>query len=443
MPGVPADRWGRTGAGCGHRGPRFRWLSRRSLRWVASGLVLGLTLTGAVAPVGLPGAARATEAAAAGGGPNAESAQISGPAQALERLFTHRPLQAEWFHPDFLAQVPLGQVQQIVDQLVAGFGGLRRVEPAGDQFAIVLERATVPARVALDGQGRFVGLFLEPPRAHSANLDELVADFQSLPGRVSVLVLADGQLVAALNPDEPLAVGSAFKLAVLAALRRQVEAGQRSWTDVVSLREEWKSLPSGLLQQWPAGSPLTLHTLATLMISASDNTAADTLIHVLGREAVEVLAPRNRPFLTTREAFLLKAPRHEAWLTRYRQAEADQRRALLAELAALPLPPASEWDGAPRALDVEWFFTARELCTLMQEVRDLPLMGVNPGLARAQDWAAIAFKGGSEPGVLNLTTGLVARDGRQLCVAATWNADQALDQTRFFALYTGLLDALR
>ncbi|MCL6647629.1 MAG: excinuclease ABC subunit UvrA [Chloroflexi bacterium] len=55
--------------------------------------------------------------AAAGGGPNAESAQISGPAQALERLFTHRPLQAEWFHPDFLAQVPLGQVQQIVDQL--------------------------------------------------------------------------------------------------------------------------------------------------------------------------------------------------------------------------------------------------------------------------------------------------------------------------------------
>lgn len=47
-----------------------------------------------------------------------------------------------------------------------------------------------------------------------------------------------------------------------------------------------KSLPGGILQNWPKGAPLTLHTLAGLMISQSDNTAADTLLEILGRDVV-------------------------------------------------------------------------------------------------------------------------------------------------------------
>jgi hypothetical protein len=43
------------------------------------------------------------------------------------------------------------------------------------------------------------------------------------------------------------------------------------------------------------------------MISVSDNTAADALLSIAGRENVEKFAPRNRPFLSTREAFILKA----------------------------------------------------------------------------------------------------------------------------------------
>jgi hypothetical protein len=57
---------------------------------------------------------------------------------------------------------------------------------------------------------------------------------------------------------------------------------------------------------------------------------------------------------------------------------------------------------------VEWFFSTRELCALMAEVRGQPLMQVNPGVANPEDWETISFKGGSEPGVLNLTTALTA-----------------------------------
>jgi hypothetical protein len=56
----------------------------------------------------------------------------------------------------------------------------------------------------------------------------------------------------------------------------------------------------------------------------------------------------------------------------------------------------------------------------------------------------VAYKGGSEPGVLNLTTWLLARDGRPFCVSATWNNPQArLDESQFFLLYTSLLNTLK
>src|SRR5690606_39753601 len=44
------------------------------------------------------------------------------------------------------------------------------------------------------------------------------------------------------------------------------------------------SLPTGILQEWPVGTPMTIQSLATLMISISDNTATDVLLRVAGRD---------------------------------------------------------------------------------------------------------------------------------------------------------------
>lgn len=380
-------------------------------------------------------------------------AQNLNPQQALERLFTLRPAKAEWFAPAFLSQVAPAQIDQIIAQLEAQLGKYQAVRPEGQDFVVELEKGLVPTKIALDAQGRIAGLLFQTPRPKVNSLEAALAGFRGLPGRVSVLVLEDGQSKASLNPDEPLAVGSAFKLAVLAALKAEIESGKRKWSDVVELRPEWKSLPSGVLHTWPNGSPLTLHTLAAEMISISDNTAADALISILGREAVEAVAPRNRPFLTTKEAFALKNPANKALLERYLKGDATVRAALLPELKNAPLPTEADFTRGPLALQVEWFFSVRELCTLMERVQSLPLMSINPGVANPADWARVAFKGGSEPGVLNLTTGLETplspqsregKGGKRYCISATWNNPQeALDEQKFITLYSGLLEALR
>jgi beta-lactamase class A len=71
-----------------------------------------------------------------------------------------------------------------------------------------------------------------------------LAALHHLPGQVNLLALKNGSTQLAINPDQPLAVGSAFKLAVLAALQQQIAARRLSWDQMVTLLARDKSLPS-------------------------------------------------------------------------------------------------------------------------------------------------------------------------------------------------------
>jgi beta-lactamase class A len=367
------------------------------------------------------------------------------PEAAIERLFTAPSPQSEWFDRSFLAQIPLTQVEQIVTGFRTSLGAYQSVKPEGDSYLVQFEKGRLSARIALNAEGQITGLLLQP-RSDAIDPTAVIPQLQALPGQTNLVILEGNTELAAHNADEALAIGSAFKLAVLAALQEQIDKKERTWADVVELRPEDKSLPSGILQTWFNGALLTVESLATLMISQSDNTATDALIHLVGREAIEALTPKNSPFLTTREFFALKNPQNEALLKRYRDGNTRQRRAVLQELASAPLPEASIFADKPVALDIEWFFTPRQLCDLMQKVEDLPLMSVNPGggLVDPSQWERISFKGGSEPGVLNLTTSLKAKNGKTYCVSATWNnAEAAIDETSFYILYGGILEGLR
>ncbi len=279
-----------------------------------------------------------------------------------------------------------------------------------------MEHGTAAAKIHLDEQGRIDGLWFGAPQTDKAeSLDDIMKEMGGLPGKVSALVLEDGKPLASVHPDDALGVGSAFKLAILAAAQEQVAAGKRRLDEVHPLDKRWKPLPSGSLQNWPDGTPLTVATLENQMISMSDNTAADGMLSIVGRGEAQKFAPGNKPFLSTREAFVLKARTNEALLDRYRKADENGRRAMLAEIDTLPLPDLGEFSGAAQATDIEWFFTANEMCALMAKVADADAMHINPGLAKAAQWKQIAFKeGGSEGGVLNLTTGLTGQERQAL-----------------------------
>jgi Beta-lactamase enzyme family len=379
---------------------------------------------------------------------------------------------AELFTPAFLAQVPPAQMGTIAQQLRAQYGavrGLDRLEALSPQAAVMhvgFERAILHIQLAIEPQppNRIDGLLMTGADMRGDSLAGLVAEIRALPGRTSIAVarLGDGppQMLASLEPDRPLAIGSAFKLFILAELSRQVQAGDRRWSDVVTL--DRRSIPSGTLQAWPPGSPVTLHTLAALMISVSDNSAADMLLHTLGRENVERMmttlgieaAARNRPMLSTLEMAALKtgpAPALAAW----GQADEAGRRGMLAQYA--DLDPAridvARFTGNPLHIEaVEWFASAADLVRAMDWLRRhgddtaRAILAINPGLGPQLrgELAYLGYKGGSEPGVLSLTWLVRNRAGAWHVVTGSWNNPAApLDDQRFIGLMARAVQLVR
>ena len=224
---------------------------------------------------------------------------------AIKAVLAPGPVDANLFNAAFLKAVPPDRLQAATEPLKAQIGPVVAVEPRGGQtYAVETATYEMITDIVLDADGKIAGLLLHAPVQKNASLEDLLKQMATAAPQSAYVVLKDGKPIAASNPDQALAVGSAFKLGVLKALKDDIDSGRRKWSDVVTLKAEDMSLPSGMLQSWPAGAPLTLHTLATLMISISDNTAADTLLKLVGRDKVEA-ALGIAPVLSTRELFIL------------------------------------------------------------------------------------------------------------------------------------------
>src|SRR3546814_12864006 len=95
---------------------------------------------------------------------------------------------------------------------------------------------------------------------------------------------------------------SAFKLVILAELVREIAGGKRHWDDPITL--DGGDLPGGFYADKAKGTIATIRDLATKMVSVSDNSATDILLHALGRDKVEAVLPvvgSKEPAATGRE----------------------------------------------------------------------------------------------------------------------------------------------
>ncbi|MBR0051446.1 MAG: serine hydrolase [Firmicutes bacterium] len=91
---------------------------------------------------------------------------------------------------------------------------------------------------------------------------------------------------AEYHAEEPLQSASVFKVFVLAELFRQIKDGKHTLQDRYPLKTEDKSEGSGVLLLLDDGMELTIKDYATLMMIISDNTAADFLFKLVGRDNI-------------------------------------------------------------------------------------------------------------------------------------------------------------
>ncbi|KEO91409.1 hypothetical protein EH31_01725 [Erythrobacter longus] len=357
----------------------------------------------------------------------------------------------EVFTDAFLRAVPPDQFKAIASQLTSQFGAALSVESLGSPGAtrsalsIRMEHAITKGAIAIDpsSASRVSELLFQTFDPVDDSLAKIETDLAALPGKVTWWFgPLDGTSppIASSRAAEQMPIGSTFKLYVLATLAREIAEGKRSWSDQVTLGQA-RSFPSGMIQDWPENAPLSLHTLASLMISISDNTATDTLIEELGRDAIfqtvidsgHSQPELNNPFLKTREMFLLKAG-PKGRLETYQRSDADVRQQILEGIEDVDVPPnkvAAAFSGAPVALDVEWFASARDLANLLgymgrtADPQAREIMAINPSMSkeRREKFHYVGYKGGSEPGVLNLTWLLQDKAGRDYALTLSQRDD--------------------
>lgn len=377
---------------------------------------------------------------------------------------------ADYFAPSFLAIVPEAQLKGLSDQLIAQYGkplkvlSIKRVGPSSATVQIEYEKAIATADISVEpsAPNKIVGLLIKGFETKDDTAAKIDADFAALPGVVGYLVekvAADGTRtqIAGRNVTQQFAVASTFKLYVLAELAAQVDAGRRKWSDVVPLTDI--SYSSTATQGWPRDTPVTLQTLATWMISVSDNAATDTLMRVLGREAIEKKLAlighsnpeRALPLLTTVEAFALKTNPElsKAFQT---ASEAKQRALLQQKSADLTYEKINlvALGSGPVAIDsIEWFAAPVDIAALLNNMRStasaslLNILSVNKGVAPASaaKWAYLGYKGGSEPGVISMSFIAKSKAGAFYNITGSWNNPATeVDNAVFAQLMTRLLD---
>ena len=310
------------------------------------------------------------------------------------------------FSPKFLTVVPVTQLVQIRNEFERKYGKYIKVKiESGNNCKVFYENAVFPCIIAFDHSGLVSTLWFGAPSFENDKIEQIKQDLNNISGTVSICLRRDGREVFSQKKDLPLAIGSTFKLYILKALVYKIQKGELKWDDTLHISKNCKSLPSGILNKWPEGCTITVQTAANLMISISDNTAADLLIHKLGREFIEKFVPSTMvPFYTTKELFELKLGVDEDYVKWFTNADTDTKRKELAKLDTMDVTSLNVYNfNTPTHIEVEWFATTEDLCKTIESLQGIKALSINPGIIDKKNWYYFAFKGGSEPGVLNYT----------------------------------------
>lgn len=394
-------------------------------------------------------------------------------AQELPTILAGTGSYETYFSPGFQAAIPKDKFGAVNVQL-AGIGGkVLGVEsvtldtPYSGVVRIRAEKGVLAFQLFVDPAEphQVTGLRFKGVESQEKTLAEVTAALDKLHGETGYAFARLGKskpvLTLAHNADRRFAVGSAFKLVILAELVRATNKGQRKWDDLVTL--DGRQLPGGGYTAKPAGTQVSLRELATQMISISDNSATDILLATLGREKVEAMLrtmgvahdPRNVPYLATLEAFKLKWLQDGALADKFNALDDKRQRAMLAgEVLNADIAPLMKMTAVPRLpsrIDtIEWFFSSADLIRVMDWLRRntegekgkdaRAVLSKNSGIGIEKgQYRWVGFKGGSEPGVINLTLLLQGVDGAWYAASASWNDSAAAVEDMRFASLMGAL----
>lgn len=381
------------------------------------------------------------------------------------------------FTKKFVSTVPLKEMNQVFSSIKNQYGPAQsfvvKMDDGVDTEMITLHQKGIKLKFLLNltrednalklGGLRYFGVDYKVPEY--SDLTEIDRDLARLGQKPTIYFSELGkQDIYQSNASKVQSLGSIFKLFVLATLQEKVRTKRLKWDKPIVVSDRLKSLPSGRMQDLKEGTEVKLSDVALSMISISDNTATDHLINLLGRHEIERFMSRsgfmkakqrNAPFLKTMDLFRVRAFFSDKDYERYRSSGRKTKATMLASLESKTLDETmsalSEWSEPKAISSIEWFATPREICRLYEwftkhaDATTKKILSANtPFIEKSKLGIAFAgYKGGSEPGVLEMAYWLQGTNGKNYCLYLGVNDEaKSIDENAFFSFTEGAINYL-
>lgn len=379
----------------------------------------------------------------------------------------------DYFSPNVVAKIPYEYITNLFAEIFSDDGqclSAKVIKSNGMNAKIKLYSKSTSQKfiISLDDKNLINGILFtgrSDPKKVINDQASLENELSHLPGVKSVYLqnYSSNQELLNINSKEKIALGSEFKLYILNLLSQKVLNGDLNWNDKFKTQENLKSLPSGKLQDYPAGTELSLKQYADLMISISDNTATDHLINFLGKKELEAsmeginsFIDQNTPFLTTMDLFRIRTLSTET-VADYVSLPSNDKISFLKNLESSlnrnqVLEKLNTWEQPKDINLVEWFASTKDVCSVLEKLYNrssadktiLDILSINAPFIWTEDdknFEYIGYKGGSEPGVLTMTFLLKTRSQKWACLSLAVNSDkESLNDSEIMDLNHSILN---
>jgi len=350
---------------------------------------------------------------------------------------------ASHINPYFLSKLPTDKLVGILKGFKKQEGKCVNIEKIdAKNFLYTTDKSQRAMQLYLDKNEKIRGLWFGNATSYGEKLSAVKEELSKLPGKTSLSYLKNGKAeLLSHNPDLPLAIELSSSLFLLKLLSQRVNKTKLNWNSSLKLNSKLKSIPGGRLYDWPSRAPVTVQTLATMLMAYSDETAFDHVLNLIGRKNLEKVSPKNKPFLKTLDYHKLRGDK----ILAFSKKKIKEKREILKTLEKKSIEELSTVSTSFEIDSIGWFGTTRELCKIIHSIRNEPYASVNPGLAQRGGWESAAFKMGRAPGIIQYTQLVVPKGSKDsFCISITWNYPNGeMDPSKIDSLLSRILSKVK
>ncbi|HEY8278815.1 MAG TPA: serine hydrolase [Bdellovibrionota bacterium] len=294
---------------------------------------------------------------------------------------------------DFYHVTQVNAVKEEYEYLQSRLGKCRSFEKQMDGYRAFMVEGTVDFGLDFTDSGELLKVEISSAARTNDSYALAIADFSGTAVRPSYFLAKNGEAILSRDDDKPFSAPRSRYIQLLGQLSDQVQKKGTAWAAVVPIENAKKAEKAEFLNQFPEGSLFTVDTLKNFVLFYEDGSAADHLLALLDRNALNRLERKQGYFLSNRERDELAA----------------------GKVASLKVNGA---DGRPLEItkaNLGWHLATRDACAGLYKLRDDPaLLRRNTIVEERQKNASLFFDWGKDT---FLVTKLWKSNGQWFCAS--------------------------